>query len=156
MAAPQTGTVALRFDWQGPHNWDDRLEVAAVDLRIPNQAMMMYVGIGSSLHANKPFSFTPFPSLRPLPDPILLHMTIEKIRRLTLEARIFSYMNIGSETEGEFAHMSSLQPVRTIPLTLPEELEPGAAYTLLVRSPANYEGPFSASLVRSNYGEQRR
>ncbi|MFZ0565706.1 MAG: hypothetical protein WAM28_05940 [Chlamydiales bacterium] len=154
MATPDTPKIYLNFGWEGPNRWNGGWshggsDISVVNLVFKNAKDDISVHIPDNISPSTvqklPFTYRRYRDRREFKvlsqetHPSRLSVTIEQIHNLTLKAGIFTESPhrglaiMGSS--GAASHQKRiLRSDREIRLELPEELEIGETYTLVVTS----------------------
>lgn len=165
--------LCLNFYWQGPNQWNggcshNGLDVKVVDLLFKGAKSEFSVNLPENINPNTPrkFSFTcrryqegeidPFGQRKKILSketrPASLSVTIEQVRNLTLKAGYFEKGRAIGPIVMDYhtGRVSQQQTVRRndrkVALELPDELEGGQTYNLIVSS---RDLSLTASLVKS-------
>src|ERR1700722_3150091 len=156
MATPVTGEkIILNFGWQGPSSWHGRLDVGVVDLIFKNAKTDISVHIPSDIAPTtvQQFPFTcrkyqeseveisgrKFKPLLQETHPDSLRVTTEQIHNLRIKAGIFEEsprkgLTMMDRSGQITTEKRLLRSDREVKLKMPEELEIGQTYRLVITS----------------------
>lgn len=156
--------IVLHFSWRGPNTWRGGssrggLDVRVVDLAFKDATTEISVDLPENINPVAPqkFSFTLRKSWKET-HPDSLCVTTEQIRNLALKAGVFEKGSpIGPmvmDSSGRITQQQTLQRSdRAIGLEIPEELELGQTYSLVVSSD---DLSLSARLVKEEIAGRSR
>src|SRR3990167_5565016 len=140
-----SGKIVLNFAWTGPNTWRGGSSYGGIDVRVVG---LVFKGATTNISVHLPeninpvapqkFSFTCHKSCKET-HPDSLCVTTEQVRNLTLKALVFEKGRpIGPmvmDSSGRITQQTTLRRSdRAIGLEIPEELELGQTYNLVVSS----------------------